>query len=208
MIIQKITTAKASSMLRTQLNPRRSNTTLPMSNRPQPQTMHRRQPDRVLNNLRRPKKQLQARHNVPIITHFHKLKPLHFPAGRARYFIYENDTSRQGFVAYELMARKPIDFVPCEACCGCGFASHHEGTHELVFELVGGAFLFDADDRCVGDARVFEEDTLDFGRRNLPSIMRAKSLVYAVVRKEKRDIPPDFDEFFRSSNDIVHAGAN
>lgn len=61
--IEKIKKDKANSpiceaMLRTQLNPRRPNTTLAMPNRPQPQTMHRRQPNWILNNLRRPKKQL------------------------------------------------------------------------------------------------------------------------------------------------------
>lgn len=123
-------------ILRTQLNPWRPNTTLPMPDRPQPQTMHRGQPNRIFNNLRRPKKQLQTRYNIPIIAHLHKLESLHFPARRARYFIYKDDPSCQGFVAYQLMARKSINFVACEPRCGGGFASDDEGAHEFVFELV------------------------------------------------------------------------
>lgn len=71
------------------------------------------------------------------MAHLHKFEPLHFPAGCARNFVYEDDSPRQGFVAYELMTRKPIDFVSREARCGGGFASDDEGAHEFVFELVG-----------------------------------------------------------------------
>lgn len=147
------------------------------SRRPQPQIVHR-QTDHVvvvviaviLDSLMT---RQQIRHHIAIRTHFHQLESLHFPARRARNLLDKDHPSRQRLVAGKLVAGEAVYFVAGQAVACCGLAAHDKGAHELVVDvLFGGAFLFDADDGCVDNAGVFEEDAFDFGGCNLPSTRR------------------------------------
>lgn len=87
------------------------------------------------------------------------------------------------------MPCEAVNFVACESGGRCGFAADDEGADEFVFELVGRAFFFDADDCCVGDAGVFEEDTLDFSGGDLPSVSQFISKMFIRVRRRERCTP-------------------